>query len=298
GRQILRAEVVVSYNVTALMRAVQQDVPNATVKFSSTPSGLQLSGVVPDAQTAQKVQLIAGRYIGDKEALVNDLKISGSQQINLRVRVAEVSRQITKELGFNWETIASAGSFTFGLSTGRPDAFLNAGSLLFATRAPPPQNVTAVPGALFGSYNSHSASVNSLIDALADNGLVTVLAEPNLTTVSGQPASFLAGGEFPMPVQQNGANNGITIEFKQFGVSLAFVPTVLANDHISIKVRPEVSQLSNQGAITLNSITVPALTVRRAETTVELGSGESFAIAGLIQNDTNTDLSKYPGLGD
>jgi len=296
GRQILRAEVVVSYNVTALMRAVQQDVPNATVKFSSTPSGLQLSGVVPDAQTAQKVQLIAGRYIGDKEALVNDLKVSGSQQINLRVRVAEVSRQITKELGFNWETIANAGSFTFGLSTGRPDAILSAAGLL--TRAPPPQNVTAVPGALFGSYNSHSASVNTLIDALADNGLVTVLAEPNLTTVSGQPASFLAGGEFPIPVQQNGANNGITIEFKQFGVSLAFVPTVLANDHISIKVRPEVSQLSNQGAITLNSITVPALTVRRAETTVELGSGESFAIAGLIQNDTNTDLSKYPGLGD
>jgi pilus assembly protein CpaC len=223
------------------------------------------------------------------------------------VRVAEVSRQITKQLGFNWEAIVSPGNFSFGLATGR-NAFLGGGATLFPTdfdidrvisRAPSPANVTAIPGSLFGNFQSRRATVNTLIDALADQGLITVLAEPNLTAISGQTASFLAGGEFPIPVQQSGSANGaITIEFKQFGVSLAFVPTVLANDHISIKVRPEVSQLSSQGAITLDNITVPALTVRRAETTVELGSGDSFAIAGLIQNNTNTDLNKFPGLGD
>ncbi len=159
--------------------------------------------------------------------------------------------------------------------------------------------MSAVPGALFGNLTTSHASVSGLIDALADQGLVTILAEPNLTTVSGQPASFLAGGEFPIPVTQGGATAGaITIEFKQFGVSLDFVPTVLSNDHISIKVRPEVSQLSNQGAITTGGITVPALTVRRAQTTIELGSGDSFAIAGLIQNNSVQDLNKFPALGD
>ena len=116
----------------------------------------------------------------------------------------------------------------------------------------------------------------------------------------GQTASFLAGGEFPIPVSQNstGGNNTITVEFKEFGVRLAFVPTVLSADRIAIKVRPEVSQLSTQGAIRIGDLEIPALTVRRAETTIHLGSGESFAIAGLIQDNTNTDIRKFPWLGD
>src|SRR5262249_34892599 len=130
-----------------------------------------------------------------------------------------------------------------------------------------------------------------------------VLAEPNLTAISGETASFLAGGEFPVPVSQTAATSGtllptITIQFKPFGVSLDFVPTVLSSERISLKVRPEVSDLSDRGAITTGGLTIPALSVRRAETTVELGSGESFAIAGLIQNNQNNDISKYPGLGD
>jgi pilus assembly protein CpaC len=302
GRQIMSAAIVVTYNVGDLQRLLQQEAPNAAINVESTPSGIVLSGVVPNAETADRVRVAASRYIGDKEALVNNMKVSGAQQVNLRVRVAEVDRQVTKELGFNWENLVTAGSFTFGLTTGRQFLTDPIGSPLLGNtiiRAPAPNSVAAVPGALFGNLNTRRASVSGLIDALADQGLVTILAEPNLTTVSGQPASFLAGGEFPIPVSQGGATAGaITIEFKQFGVSLDFVPTVLSNDHISIKVRPEVSQLSNQGAVNTNGVTVPSLTVRRAQTTIELGSGDSFAIAGLIQNNSVQDLSKFPALGD
>ena len=323
GKQIMRAQVVVSYNVSELGNILRQEVPDANVTVTSTPSGVVLSGVVPNAEAAEKVRAAASRHLNDKDELINQLQISGPQQVNLRVRVAEVSRQVTKQLGFNWETIVAPGAVAFGLATGRT-AFQAGGQALNApvitrppfgnfpvtgastttnlnniiTRASPLTQGAAIPGSLFGNLQTGRASVNSLIDALAEEGLVTVLAEPNLTAISGQSASFLAGGEFPIPVAQSGANNAITIEFKQFGVSLDFVPTVLANNLISIKVRPEVSELSSQGAITLDNITIPAIAVRRADTTVELGSGDSFAIAGLIQNNTSNDVSKYPGLGD
>ncbi|MFZ0695346.1 MAG: secretion system protein, partial [Alphaproteobacteria bacterium] len=132
-------------------------------------------------------------------------------------------------------------------------------------------------------------------------GLVSILAEPNLTAVSGESANFLAGGEFPIPTPQPGQTGGaatITVTFKQFGVSLSFTPTVLKNNLINLKVVPEVSQLSTTGAVQIDGFQIPALTTRRAETTVELGSGQSFAIAGLFQNDTTNNLSKFPGLGD
>lgn len=299
GRVIMNASIVVTYNTGDLQRLLQQEAPNAPINVESTPGGIVLSGVVPNAEVADRVTVAASRYLGEKETLVNNLKVSGAQQVNLRVRVAEVDRQVTKELGFNWQSLVTAGSFTFGLASGRP--FLQPTTLLntLIDRAPAAANASAIPGALFGNLTTSHANVSGLIDALADHGLVTILAEPNLTTVSGQPASFLAGGEFPIPVAQSGNTAGaITIEFKQFGVSLDFVPTVLSNDHISIKVRPEVSQLSNQGAINTGGVTVPALTVRRAQTTIELGSGDSFAIAGLIQQNSVQDLNKFPALGD
>jgi len=219
------------------------------------------------------------------------MTVTGTTQVNLRVRVAEISRSITKEFGFDWSAIANPGAFSFGLATGRDfisgtTAFLRGQSL----------NGSIIPGAIFGAVHTQRLSVNGLLDLLAEQGLTSILAEPNLTAISGQPASFLAGGEFPIPVAQ--INNVTTIEFKKFGVSLEFVPTVLSGERISIKVKPEVSELSTQGAIQTNGLTIPALTVRRTETTVELGSGQSFAVAGLIQNNTNTDIGQYPGLVD
>ena len=138
--------------------------------------------------------------------------------------------------------------------------------------------------------------MSALLDALQSEGLVSILAEPNLTTISGEPANFLAGGEFPVPVSQS--LQEVTVEWKRFGVSIDFTPVVLSPNRISIKVRPEVSELSDTGAVTINSIKIPGLAVRRAETTVELASGQSFAIAGLFQNNVSNEIKRFPGIGD
>jgi len=160
-----------------------------------------------------------------------------------------------------------------------------------------PSNANStVPDLFFGSYESGSDIVNVAIDALAEEGLVNILAEPNLTSLSGETASFLAGGEFPIPVATD--DNEIEIEFKEFGISLAFTPTVLTQERISMRVRPEVSELSDDGAIEISGLRIPALKTRRAETTVELGSGQSFAIGGLLSSDVQNAVTKTPGLGD
>jgi pilus assembly protein CpaC len=301
-KPLAKIQIIVGYNYADLQRLIGQDVPNANFKITATPAGINLSGVVPNDETAEKVRAAAQRYVSDKDTVINHLQVAGPSQVNLRLRVAEVSRSVTKQLGFNWEAVVSAGSFTFALATGRPVATSIEGLI---TRATPLTGVTsAVPANLsVANLTTGRANVNNLIDALAEEGVVSILAQPNLTAISGQVASFLAGGEFPIPVAQNAATAGaastITIEFKPFGVRLDFVPTVLSSDRISIKVRPEVSELSATGAITLpGNLVIPALNVRRAETTVQLGSGESFAIAGLIRNSNATDINKYPGLGD
>lgn len=300
-KPLAKIQIIVGYNYADLQRLIGQDVPNANVKITATPAGINLSGVVPNDETAEKVRAAAQRYVSDKDTVINHLQVAGPAQVNLRLRVAEVSRSVTKQLGFNWESVVSAGSFTFGLATGRTVPTGIAGLI---TRAGPLTGVTSAVSAnsSLANLSTGRATVNTLIDALAEEGIVTILAQPNLTATSGQVASFLAGGEFPIPVAQTGGTAGaapvITVEFKPFGVRLDFVPTVLSSDRISIKVRPEVSELTTNGAINLNGLTIPALNVRRAETTVQLGSGESFAIAGLIRNSNATDINKYPGLGD
>ncbi|NIR45892.1 MAG: type II and III secretion system protein family protein, partial [Gemmatimonadetes bacterium] len=194
---------------------------------------------------------------------------------NLRVRIAEVSRDIKNKFGFNWDFLLS-GNFVLGLAT----SFSTVGA-----------TTTAQYTDTFGD-----ASIDGLIDALADDGLITILAEPNLTALSGETASFLAGGEFPIPVSQD--SDSITVEFKEFGVGLAFTPTVIGTERISMRVRPEVSQLSTAASVSVAGTSIPGLTTRRAETTVELASGQSFAIAGLLLDDSQEAIQKTPGLGD
>jgi pilus assembly protein CpaC len=320
-KPIANIKIIVGYDYADLRRLIDQDVPNANVKITSTPAGINLSGIVPNDETAEKVRAAAQRYLSEKDTVINNLKVAGPAQVNLRVRVAEVSRAVTKQLGFNWDAVASSGSFAFGLATGRNLIATNTTTTTTAVsqsvsnilslpgaianlnnRASPLSGVTqsVSPNSAFANLNTRRASVNTLIDALAEEGVVTILAQPNLTAETGQKASFLAGGEFPIPVAQTSTagQNTITIEFKEFGVKLAFVPTVLSSDRISILVRPEVSEISTKGAITIGGLTIPALSVRRAETTIQLGSGESFAVAGLIRADNSTDINKYPGLGD
>ena len=304
---LVNTSIVVHHNVARLQQALQQLNPDTTVDVSTVDDALVLSGTVFSAAEGEDVRRIAARFVPDAAQLINKMEVDEPNQVNLRVRVAEMSREVIKQLGFNWQSVFNPGNFLFGIATGNP--VFPAGTVLPAPHAPVviPQTATS-PGtkqfltqsnggnSLFSGFSAGGADVNALIDALDSEGLVTVLAEPNLTAVSGETASFLAGGEFPIPVPQN--NGATTIDFKKFGVSLSFVATIGAHDRISLRVRPEVSQLSTAGAIVINAISVPSLTTRRAETTVELGSGQSFAVAGLLQNNVTNDIKKFPGLGD
>ncbi|MFN4088477.1 MAG: type II and III secretion system protein family protein, partial [Alphaproteobacteria bacterium] len=186
---------------------------------------------------------------------------------------------------------AKVGNFQFGVAQGGPTVLpgeLFPGGTL--------RRGTGGANALYGLLSGSGIDLNSVVDALEDERLLTVLAEPNLTAMSGETASFLAGGEYPVPVPQDGG--AISIEYKKFGVSLSFKPTVLTDGRINLSVTPEVSQLTEAGSVTLSGFVIPALSTRRAETTIELGSGQSFAIAGLLQASQDQTVSKFPGLGD
>ncbi len=280
--------VVVSMPLSDLKARLSAQVPNAAVDVLSTGNGITLTGSVSSPAAARQIVELAERYVGQGQTVTNRLTVAAAAQVNLRVRVAEVSRQVTKELGVNFESMFNIGSFAIGIATGR--SILDAAGNLIRAAAP--------TNSIGGRYRSSNGRVdiNAVVDALAEDGLITMLAEPNLTAMSGETASFLAGGEFPIPVAQY--DRTTTIQFKKYGVSLDFVPTVMSGGQISIKVRPEVSELSNNGAVIIDSIRIPGLTVRRAETTIELASGQSFAIAGLLQNSTAATLDAVPGLGD
>lgn len=283
----------VGYDVGRLAEVIKREAPGSRVEVSTANDALVLSGKVSSAAEGADVLRSAAQFLpaDDKdrgEHLINRLTVEAPNQINLRVRVAEVSRQANNVLGFNWQSLAAVGQGVVGLSTGNPVFAAGAREILRNTGA---DNI-------YAGYQHGATDINLLIDALKEKGLVSVLAEPNLTAVSGEPASFLAGGEYPVPVPQPGSQNEVTIEYKKYGVSLDFVATILEGGRINLKVRPEVSELSSAGAITLNGIAVPALTTRRAETTVDLASGQSFAIGGLLQNTTSQDVKAFPGLGD
>ncbi len=285
-RILANLRVAVSHNLSNLRSAMETLFPGSFIEVSSVGEAVMLSGMVPSPQQAEDARALAARFSGGDGNVINRLSVHAPNQVNLRVRVAEVNRSVIKRIGINWDALLSAGSFAFGIATNNPP--VNAlGQFIVRNES----TDSAVVG-----FNTGRLSINGVLDALENEGLVTVLAEPNLTAVSGETASFLAGGEFPILVPQS--SDTVTIEYKKFGVALAFTPTLLEGGRISLKVRPEVSQLSTTGEVRLNNIVVPSLATRRAETTVELGSGQSFAVAGLIQNNVTHDLRKFPGLGD
>ena len=287
---ILQRDVAVSHHLSGLRQALDALGESGSVSVHSVDGGIVLDGSVEDPARAQEVRELAGRFLGENETLINRIEVTAPTQVSLRVRVAEVSREVTKLLGVNWDSIFKTGDVAFGLATGR--AFNTGGGLPFSRLT----DQNGVANALGGRYASNNVGVNGVIDALEREGLVNVLAEPNLTALSGETASFLAGGEFPVPIGRD--KDQIQIEFKQFGVSLAFTPTVLGRERISLRVRPEVSDLTDKGSIKMGDLVIPALSTRRAETTVELGSGQSFAIGGLIANSTRDNVDKVPGLGE
>jgi pilus assembly protein CpaC len=276
--------------VSEIKRTLKTIVPGAAINVTSTPGGIVVDGRVATPLEARKLKTAASQYLDTKDKSAFNVTVGSSTQVNLRVRVAEVSRQAEKQFGFNWDALFNDGTIAVGLLTGRaPVAAWGQFNRDSSTNG--------YDSLGFGYRNgSGSVNVSALLDALQSEGLVSILAEPNLTTISGEPASFLAGGEIPVPVSQG--LQEITIEWKRFGVSIAFTPVVLSPNRISIKVRPEVSELSNTGSVTLNNITIPSLTVRRADTTVELASGQSFAIAGLFQNNVSNEVKQFPWLSD
>lgn len=293
GKPLLQQRVTVTHNLVELQSVLRARFPKLRLMTSSAPGSLLIDGNVPDAQTAEAVVRTVQPYLGDKDQLINRLTITAPTQVQLRVRFAEVQRNVTQALGVNWDVLWSKSGSNpaqIGLLTGFPrTGAVNGGGL------------SGIAG-----FSSQVWNVNGIIDALDQEGLITMLAEPNLSAVSGQTASFLAGGEFPVPIAQN--QGSISVSFKPFGVSLDFTPTVLSDDRISIKVRPEVSQIDNANAVILSSGTgtggstlvglrIPGLSVRRVETTVEMASGESFAIGGLLQSNMNDVVSQIPGLG-
>ncbi len=285
-----------------LRTAIENGLPGAKVDVQGSPGGVTVSGTVASPADAHKLRSMAQQYLGDKDKLAFNVGVDQSTQVNLQVRVVEVSRQAESNFGFNWGAVFNNNSIAMGLITGRAplNAVANAVTGTTATsfgdfaRDASPLGLSSLG---FGYRSSGgSVDISTLLDALQSEGLISVLAQPNLTAISGATSNFLAGGEFPVPVSQG--LNQVTIEWKRFGVSVDFSPVVLNGNRISVTVRPEVSELSDAGSVVLNNIKIPGITVRRAETTVELASGQSFAIAGLYQNNVTNQIKDFPGLGE
>ena len=306
-RVMEKRNVAVGHNLTRLREELNRMVPGGNIQASSVNGGIVLFGQVPTERHSEDAKLLASRFLNkEKEKVVNRLQVVMPNQVNIRVRMAEVTKEILEQLRFNWEN-SYDGAFLLGVATGNPVLAGNLNGITnISPAAPIVEAALGTPAyltrtgtevdSIFGGQQFGDFDINGVLDVLAEDGLVAILAEPNLTAVSGETASFLAGGEFPIPIATD--DDTIRIEFKEFGVSLSFTPTVLDDRRISLLVRPEVSQLSNEGAIQINNLIIPALRVRRAETTVELGSGQSFAIAGLQLQNTVYDIDKTPGLAD
>jgi pilus assembly protein CpaC len=297
GTSLLHRTVVVSQDLSDLRRELLLAIPNARIGVEALPDGLILTGEVRDPASIEDARKIAARYLTKDGVIINRVKVVGSNQIMIRVRFAEVSKTVTDNFGINWSNLTTVGGFVFGLASGVGLAPL---ASVASTNIPTLNGETTggtnpVNGLAFSHAGAHT-NVNGLIDALAQDGLVNILAEPNLTAMSGETANFLAGGQVPVPIPQ--ANGTISIQYMPYGVSLEFTPTIVSENRINLHVKPEVSELSTIGAISVSNLTAPAFTTRKAETTVELASGQSFAVAGLLDNDQDQTVNKFPFLGD
>jgi pilus assembly protein CpaC len=286
-------DVEVVPDVNRLKEKLHAMFPNEkNVSVSASNDNLTLSGTVSSAAAlSQVLELARGYAPAAKEGpkIINLLEVGGVQQVMLEVRISEMSRNLSRRLGFNFSFISASGQ-QFGLS------LLN--NLVNLPSDGWPGNPLEVTTNINGILNflGNGASWTVFVDALKENGLLKVLAEPTLLALSGKEAKFLAGGEFPIPVPDQ--DGRVTIQYKPFGVGLAFTPIVLSNGKISMQVAPEVSELDFSTAVSFSGFVVPSIATRRVATTVELADGQSFAIAGLLNEQTREVVRKYPVLGD
>lgn len=293
GRVVFSTVARVGNNIETIDQMLSLAMPEASISANPMNGFVLLTGTVQSPDDAAEAERLVQAFVGEGTKVLSRLRTATPLQVNLQVRIAEVNRSLVKEISGNVLTQDRTGGFLGGVFRGRKAGTITTnpdGSTSYTVDTPVGVNSLAGAGRLFG------LNLIASLDVGERAGLVATLAQPNLTAISGETADFLAGGEFPVPIPGNFA--GTTIEYRKYGVSLAYTPTVLSNGRISLRVRPEVSELSTEGAIEMQGFQVPALTIRRAETTVELGSGESFMIAGLMNNRSIGAIDKIPGLGD
>jgi pilus assembly protein CpaC len=314
GAIIWSANVRVGSNIDSVDQMLALAMPEAKVNVATMGTNtFLLTGTVAAPEDAAEAERLVAAFVGDGANVISRLKTATPLQVNLQVKFAEVSRSLVREIGANLSTVDATGGFRFGIGNGRSlttgtyntagPIGVGPGALNPSVKLPDGTTITG-PGVKTTGSGSTLAGIGRLFgldilgafDLAERVGLVTTLSQPNLTALSGETADFLAGGEFPIPISQGLGST--SIEYKKYGVSLAYTPTVLANGRISLRVRPEVSELSSQNSVTLNGFQIPALTTRRAETTIELGSGQSFMIAGLLSNNSQNSIDKTPGVGD
>ncbi|WP_292437372.1 type II and III secretion system protein family protein [Mesorhizobium sp.] len=269
-------DIEVTLDTDQLASTIRASVPDAKIKVGSANGRVVLSGEADDAVAAEKASKIASRFSGNEE-VINSVNISSSQQVQLNVRFVEINRQAGQDLG------AKYGA-NFAVGIGGRDVVIDPGTV-----------PTAGTGEIIGRLLSNGVSIDIAIKALEERGLARRLAEPNLIARSGQTASFLAGGEFPIPVSED--NGKISVSYKKYGVGLDFTPTVLKDGLVSLDIAPEVSSIDASASYNIGDISVPGFIVRRARTSVDLKNGQSFMIAGLLQSQNDITTSRLPGLG-
>ncbi len=312
GKQILSLDIRVEKDTLDLQGLMKAAMPNSSIQVQAMNDNIVLTGSVSSSLESTRANDLAGRFAGDPKKVINMLNIAGGQQVMLKVRIAEMDRNIAKQFGVNLQTakivggstpIAASTSNQFAL-VGQALSDLSGAQVGQVCRGGTGQSLNPFATVLQGAGTcSINNNVQGQLQALERVGLVHMLAEPNLTAVSGETARFLAGGEFPVPVAKDLQGN-VTVEFKEFGVGLSFTPVVLSPGRISLQLSSEVSELSNTGAFTLSGgattqgLTIPALTMRRTQTTIELPSGGSFAVAGLMQHNTKQVIDGFPGVKD
>ncbi|MDB5455774.1 MAG: type and secretion system protein [Caulobacter sp.] len=288
GRKILSLDIRVAQDTEVLADTLRRVLPNARIAVEPVRDSVILTGLVMTAGDSEKASQIASRFVAKPEDVLNMLSIAGKDQVMLKVRIVEVQRSIIKQLGFN-----------LNAALGR----LNDTQFVFGLAPTFGVNNSLVGGATGGvrHVGGSGDSASAVVQAFERTGLMRILSEPSLTAVSGEAGKFLVGGEFPVPVGRDQTGR-ISIEFKPYGVGLGYTPIVLSGGRISLKLSTEVSELSNLGAFTLSSgggsavLTIPGLSVRRAETTVELPSGGSLMIAGLLQQQSKQTIDAVPGM--
>ncbi|UVO49813.1 type II and III secretion system protein family protein [Sphingomonas sp. SUN019] len=316
GAVVYAATVRVGNNYDSLGQMLALAMPDAQVTATTMNGVVLLTGTVANPDDASEAERLVAAFVGGETKVISRLKTATPLQVNLQVRFAEVSRSFVKNIGSNLTTIDGTGGFKFGVGSGRPPASfyttdrnlpLGIGqSVQGYTIDPTTGQVVLRPGTSI-TPGSQRTTIGGLTKFLGLDilgaldlgervGQVTSLANPNLTALSGETGTFLAGGEIPIPISQG--LGAVSVEYKQYGVSLAYTPTVLSDGRISLRVRPEVSQLDYSNAVSIGGSQVPGLTTRRTETTVELGSGQSFMIAGLLSNNHNNSIDKTPGVSD